>query len=257
MLKDVLEYIFETAREDANPKPHMIPTGPLTRMMIMKGQAEDVVLQAPSLQRTAHTLTSVVQLVKTYGDYAAVYVYEKGIEVILDDSDRVETVVMQFELSDQFKALMELKHGVVQKKLVRALRTTLAGCVGREDFLQICRQIEFDVNRASRGEFSNTKESLGRSVEREVRAKAGEMPEEVFVTVPLYSVPHDVNTNITLQCAVMLDIEAETIALEPTGNSLMREKKAVIDAIAAKIKDDLGEDAIVVAGSVATAPIVG
>lgn len=250
MLRDALEFIFKTAHDSVDPKPHFRKLGPLTRVVTLAGKETVEGIEAPRIDRVAEDLGSIAVLIDEFGGVKpTVFISEGGIQVVLDDDDRLEKVTMQFEQSDQFLVLRSLAAGVSQPTLVRTLRTKLAGCVGNENTLAIIRQMEFDVNRGARGNVQHTKESLGRSIEKEVRTKAGELPETLRVVVPLFSVPHDVPTDITLECAVSIDIENEKIALEPTGDSLIREKKRIMSVIAARLAESVPEGTVVVFGS--------
>jgi len=250
MLKEALEFIFNSANIAANPVPSMRMTGARQRIVTLNGFDTEEELEAPRISRTANTLNSAALLIERFkGELPTVYLGESGVHAMLDDEDRLEDVRMNFELSDQYNVLLELKHGVSQKDLVKILRTKLAGCVSHENFLSIVRQLEFDVNRGSRGEVQHTKESLGRTVEKNVRAKAGEMPEELRITLPLFSIPHDIPTEITLVCAVTIDIDNEKISVETTGDSLIRERKRVLGSIADRLQQVLPEDAKLVFGS--------
>lgn len=249
MIAEALKLIFDKAEQSVDPTPKVRHIGPRTRVVTLAGKMIEETIAKPTLTRIAHTLDDVARLIeKFHGESPTVFVQEDGITVILDDDDRLERIEMLFELSDQFAVFMQLATGKQQRELVRVLRTSLAGCIEHNDFLQIVRQLEFDVNRGSRGTVSHTKESLGRSVNKEVRANAGEMPEQISVRLPLFKVPHDIPSEMVLQCAVTLDIDNERIAIEPTGSSLSAERHRVMSGIVEHLDAIVGEDVTVVSG---------
>lgn len=251
MLKDALDFIFAKSQESANPVPSIRSLGRRRRVVTLRGVETEEMIEPERLQRDASTLESVAALSERFGgEKLTAFVGSESVCVVLDDDDRVETVDMQFCYSPQFLTLGQLRDGVDQKTLVKTLRTKLAGVVANEDFLKIVRQVEFDVARGSRGEVSHQKESLGRSVEKQVRANAGEVPETIRVVLPLYSVPADVPTTISLDCAVTIDMDSERIAIEPTGDSLSREKSRVAAEIVDRLAGMMPEGALVVEGSV-------
>lgn len=257
MLKDALEFIFGQANNAANPTPSTRMLGPRTRIVSLEGEESTETLEPPLVKRTAETLGCVGELSEKYGKAPAAYVNESGITVVLDNEDRLEAVRMQFQFSDPYKALLSLEDGMAQRALVKVLRTTLAGCVDHEGFLAIVRQLEFDVNRGARADLKHTKESMGRSVEKEVRANAGEMPEEIRIVVPLFTVPHDVPTEITLMCAVTLDIDNERIGIAPTGDSLAREQKRVMTEIVSRLDALMPDESLVVFGTCEVNNLIG
>ena len=257
MISEALEFIFGKAEEAANPRPESYKLGKRRRIVTLAGEQHEEEIEPPKLSRRAHSLDSVATLTEEFsGEVATAFVAEDGIKVILDDDDRMETVVMSFEHSEQFNELCRLANGETQRKLVKILRTKLAGCVNNDLFTAIVRQLEFDVQRGSRSDIQHGGESLGNSVEKQVRAKAGEMPEEIRVTVPLFSVPHDVPTEITLTCAVTLDLDNQRIEIEPTGDSLLREKKRILQEIIGTLDSRMPEKAAVVFGSVSVHDLV-
>lgn len=250
MITEALEFLFGKSDEFANRKPQVEKLGPRKQAVTLNGNREIEILDPEPLVRIADTLGSVATLVNEFGgDKPTFYVNHEGVAVVLDDCDRVERVSMKFQESVQFATLKQLESGRDQRTVVRLLRTTLAGCVDHNEFLGMVRQLEFDVNRGMRADVQHTKESLGRSVEKEVRSRAGEMPESVRVRVPLFTVPHDINTTIELECAITLDIDNEKIAIEATGDTLERERKRVLLDIIGHLDSLVGDNAVVVFGS--------
>jgi len=154
-----------------------------------------------------------------HGENAAVYLNLENAEAVLDESDRRESVFIRFHRSRQLNQLNQLAEGVSPKQLTRILVTSLAGCVTNEDFLKIVRQVQFDTMRETKQTNSHSKESLGRKVEKSVAANAGEVPEFLNVNLPMIR-PIGINTSQQIRCAVLIDIDAETIALIPIGSEM-------------------------------------
>lgn len=249
MLKEVLEYIFKEAREGANPKPHVENIGKRLQRVTINGMMEDVELPRRGIRRTVATIESLVSLATQFGgEKVTIFCNEVEIVCVLDDDDRTETVTLPLEHSKQFNIFRHLEAGMGQKELVRTLRTSLAGCVQYEDIVPLFRQIQFGVHRGSGGEAGHQRQSLGRSVEMEVAAKAGEIPEEVRVRLPLFTVPGDVNTDIDFLAAIDIDIEKERVCLIPVGDAIADKTQEVIGRLRDRIIDGVGDDVIVVFG---------
>lgn len=254
MLREALDFIFTRADEAANPKPIVRKVNPRLRKVYYAGIAEDEEVDRPLAKHKLNTIDSLARFAENFGqDPSVLYLAEDGIKLVLDDADRQEMAWMGFEYSPQFTAMMGLQNGLSQKALVRTLRTVMAGCVRNDDIIKIIRQIEFDVNRGSRSAVSHTQESMGRSIEKQVRAQAGELPEEIRFVLPMFSTPADVNTDIELVLAVEIEMEAEKIALTPTGNSLQRERQRVMGEIFHKLESVMPEKVVIVEGSVSIA----
>lgn len=257
MIAEALKFIFDKADKSVNLVSTVRKTGPRERVVLLAGEETVETVERPLVQRTSLTLDAVALLTTNFkGDRPSAYVNESGIAVILDNDDRLERVEMEFLLSDQYQAFVKLADGLDQRRLIRSLRTSLAGCIDHANFVQILRQLEFDVNHGSRSDVHHGQESLGRKVEKEVRAKAGEMPEEIVIRLPLYKVPHDVPTIIELKCAVTMDIDNEQISIEATGDSLSRESKRVMTDIIGRLDGMMPEECLVVFGDCDVAALV-
>lgn len=252
MLAELFTFLFEKAETYSNPEPHIRKLDARTQVVTIRGAQYTEVLDPKPMTRYASSLASVVALTEKYGKEPTVYLGHTGINVVLDESDRQEFVLMRFVQSEPLRTLTSLDQGVTQKQLIRILRTTLAGYVSQDSFLEVMRQLEFDVSRGGRSEIQASKESLGRSIEKEVRAKAGEMPETINVRVPYFSIPSDIKTWLMLECAVTVDIDSETVSLTTTGDCLAREQEAALNDIEDFLRGELSEDTLVVRGTCET-----
>ena len=156
-----------------------------------------------TLAHDAHTLGSIADLIRQFGgEKPTGYVAPGGVRVVLDYADREERVDMSFEKSPQAIALEKLAGGVSQKELIKALRTDLAGCFPAETFLPIVRNLTFNGATSAHADRQHGRDSLGSTVDRNVAANAGEIPETLRFKFPLYTVPHDVVTDVDLECAI-------------------------------------------------------
>lgn len=249
MLKEVIEYIFKEARDGANPRPHVESIGPRAQRVTLNGVMDEFVLPRQTMSRSVTTIESLVALATEFGgNNVTIFCNEEEIVCVLDDDDRTETVRLPLEHSKQFNIFRHLEAGMGQKELVRTLRTSLAGCVQYEDIVPLFRQIQFGVHRGAGGEAGHQRQSLGRSVEMEVAAKAGEIPEEVRVRLPLFTVPGDVNTDIDFLAAIDIDIEKERVCLIPVGDAIADKTQEVVGRLRDRIIDGVGDDVIVVFG---------
>lgn len=250
MLRDMLEFLWKQSEEARNPAPHVLDLGARDRLVTLNGTQSYIKKDPPRCSRSLSSLESVAVLLSKHGtENAVTYVDFDGISGFLDDEDRIEQFMMNFESSAQIQALNLCGSGMTQRGLVRVLRTSLAGCVRHESIVPLVRQIEFNVDRGSRSELKTNSESMGRSVEKQVRAKAGEIPDELRMTLPLFSVPHDMVTDIEITCAVEIDMDAEKISLIPTSDSLERERNRVVGEIRERLASLVPEGrGIVLAG---------
>ncbi|MEO1526713.1 MAG: hypothetical protein AAFX06_14860 [Planctomycetota bacterium] len=253
MIKDALEYIFKTASRHANRKPEVESPRGRFRYITIDGKREIEELRPVGLEHSSHSLSSINDLIEQFGgDKPTVYVAPDGVRVLLDNNDREEWIAMQFEKSPQALALAKLADGVGQKELIKTLRTDLAGCYPTELFLPIVRNLTFNAGSTAQATREHGRDSLGSTVDRTVAANAGDIPEVLRFQFPLYTVPHDVVTDITLECAIDIDMDSGRISVIPTGDTLAREEKRILNEIVGQLDALVEDKALVVLGEVST-----
>ncbi len=248
-LTEALKFIFGQAETYADPKPQVRRIGALKQVVTIRGESHEEALEPKSLNHRARTIASLIEIINRFGgEQSVAYVNVDGIVVVLDTATRLETAKLTFEPSPQTLAFDRLKQGVPQYEMVKLLRTKLFGCIDHDGLIDIMKNIEFDVNRGTRGSVNHQKESLGRSVEMEVRAKAGEIPEVVRVRMPLLDVPSCCSTFVAFDAAIMLDAQKELIALEPVGTQLTDEYDRVVGEIMTDLESQVSDKTLVVFG---------
>lgn len=121
--------------------------------------------------------------------------------------------------SDQYTFLSFWKVGKVpQPDLVRALRTTFAGCVGDAGFLPAVSKVKFTTGTTVESEVGHGKASLGKSIMGEVTG-TGAIPETVEFFVPVYANP-DVSFPVKIVCAVEADAAEAKFRVTPLPGQL-------------------------------------
>lgn len=136
MIKEALEYLNDMFVDAATPK--MIHEDSHYRHMLFKDGAGETVVKAfdkkvpERLHRflTLEGFLSYLNSEHTEGTKSPIFVGEKSVCVPLRYRDVVQEIVtLNLVDSEEWVALMELQHGVLQKTLWRSLVTKLAGCV--------------------------------------------------------------------------------------------------------------------------------
>ncbi len=247
------------SREGDNPKPHFVELGNRKKIMVLKGEQSDIEIAPPHLSRTVNSLESFADVLKHEQTSAndeggaivsQVFVSENGVVGIIDQFDRAERVEMKFVPSSQMLELAKLKSATNQKMFVTALRSALHGCCSYPEMVNVARKIEFKRSSDGKTTVDHGRESLGRSVEKEVRSIAGDIPEELTFRVNLLSVPSDLNTQVELKFALDINVENETLMLIPMGDTEIRERNRVVAEITERLRQLVPESALVVSGTV-------
>jgi len=254
MLAELLQLIYDKAESRLHPIPHLRMTGRRTRVVTINGQEKTETIE-PEYKPITRYVTSLTSFCELFGAFVenspTVFVDHNRIIGLPNDADRSQLIVLNMLQSAPLSCLIGLEDGVAQKTLISHLRTVLDGCVMNEQLLATVRSLTFESHRHSRGVVDKTQESFGRSIEQQARTGIEtEIPEKVRVMVPYWDYPSDFVSTLHLECAVSLDFDKETIALEPIGNLLAREQSRVLDEVVGRLSEHLAGEATVVAGSV-------
>lgn len=235
-IADALQLIFDQTSVGQHPKPHVRRLNHREQVVTVNGESVTELLRAPSFDREATSLESFAAQLMAFNAVAqAAYVSHDEVKAVLDDAERDEFLYLFPKPSEAYSKLDRLAAGVSQAELVRELRTSLAGAVSHDELLSVIREIQFDTQARTNAKATRQAESMGRSVEREVRAGAGEIPERVTLSINRFACPVDFNSKIHVECAVNLDLQKETIALIPVDDCLATETARVVSEMAEKL----------------------
>lgn len=184
-------------------------------------------------KRREVNLQSLASFVDFAGDHlmpsegshgSAVYVsvekaFPSRIRFYFDQHDRRDHATLELERSAAFEVLIGLSTPVTPKQLVKILRTSLSEAVVDPAFINVVRKIDFSRKSDGSHTTEHGRESMGKSVENQVRTGGGDLPEIVGFDLPMFS-NDGLSFKAALKFALFIDFDNERISLEPVGTEL-------------------------------------
>lgn len=168
---------------------------------------------------------------------------EDAVVLVIDDAGyRVETATLHMQYSDAFARLMSLRAERTwfePKPFVRLLRVDLAGTLAPGELLERVRSIRFEAGSVTTTESARTRESLGREIRSKVDA-AGEIPEEVTLSVPVFKNPGETD-RYPCRCAVEVDPAMGRLQLLPLPDEIERTARLAVTSIGGRLRAGLPE----------------
>lgn len=186
-----VEAIQKTAREAEINKAHVqLLKGPDPRKMILVQGTTHEEIDVPPEHRChqVFSLTDLVEAVKRQ-DAPVVWHSAEKVVCILDDADRRDRIEFELQASDawrQLAVLDEQGRAFTQKEFIRLLKTYLGASPAT---VAVFRALDFQTQIRGAGEVQKGRESLGNSVLSEVKSSGAELPDDLTVSVPIYSTP--------------------------------------------------------------------
>ncbi len=167
----------------------------------------------------------------------------RGVVLVLDDDTRRDVVRLDLVESPQLatlRALEERKPAFDQKAFARLLRIDLAGCLASPNLLQSVKQVKFSVLKGLEGEASHGKESIGKTLQAELKG-ANAVPEEAEVVLPVWSgQAHP--TRYCVRCAVEIDVIGERFQLIPFPGAIEDAFCRAEAALLARLAEELAQN---------------
>jgi hypothetical protein len=206
------------------------------------------VLDWPARNRGSNieSLEDLEVVLNKLGKIPELYVCEERIEAFLDGESALDWFILKLEKGERFEALGSGFRGS-PKVLARTLRRMLGGEEGIDRFIESIRKVDFTRTSSGKSHVEHGRESLGRSVEAEVR-QAQDIPTEFNVTVPVFSnIGFTVASRVTVTLLVELDLDEGEIAIFPAAEEIPSAKRRALSAVANLLRAKF-DDALVVQG---------
>lgn len=226
MSADALRILINTSQEAKAARVLDIRGDGRTQYVDQNGELTPVVV-APRVR--SHHVFSLDDLI-VYGGQVAerqseaptcvVWHDTDGVVLVLDDSDRRDTVTFELNFSSQFRVLRELaekRPSMQQQAFVRMLRISLQI---DEAIIAIFRKLDWKSTTHTKGETLPDRESLGRSIEAQVQGTSG-IPDSIVVPTPIYTNLGEDNL-YNVNCLVEFDALNATIQLLPAAGEFER-----------------------------------
>lgn len=201
-LEKALALIQQTAIESRAPTITAIPGNPDELILGHAGKTERLKVPNPDRAHNVLTLSDLIAAVSKW-DCKTVWHDTGRVLALVDDGKRRDKIQMDLKMTPQyiFLTLLDRRAAMDQRALYRALKYDLDGCVGED--------------------------TMGASVERAVTG-AQDIPEQIFVNVPIYSNPGEVTDVYTIRLNLDIDTGSRAFRLLPYPGELdkaMHEKQ--------------------------------
>jgi len=175
----------------------------------------------------------------TVGRHSCTYVAD------LKQPNSRAVIRLHYRPTAAYAALMDwssMKLGV--KAVNSLLRTSLLGAFD-ESLLSVFRQVEFARSSATVVGKTVHRDTMGKTVDQAVKSSAGELPEFMRFTTPLFSnIPC---ASADLLCLVECDASNETITILPCGDCIDQVISATVRALIESLSKQLTDLLIVAA----------
>jgi len=194
------------------------------------------------------SLVDAATLLNESSDQSVIKVCDNAIQCCCDANKphKKASVGLVFKFSEAFTCL---KNWMGAPKSVAAinklLRTQLAGTFDEGKLLPIFKQIEFARSGATTVAKANHRDTMGKLVDNAVKSAAGEIPEFIAFTLPLFTnIPTE---HVRLLFFVEANHDNETIGISPVGDTISSAEAAIVASLIDRLKEKI-PTALVVAG---------
>jgi hypothetical protein len=232
--EQALKLIQDTAIKSSGLRVVKIDGDPRHVWLDQNGCRQEVPIHAPLRSHVVHELVDLVGFAATCPK--PVLWHGAGqVVLVCDDDDRRDVVTCPLTVTRTWRALQRLEEspaGLDQKSLIRLLRLDLGAT---PDQVEPWRRLDWQTKTTAAGEVRNQRESLGRSIEAEVRAGAA-LPEDLVIGCSVYQ-ERCVRFEHPVRLLYELDAAAQRITLQPEADELSN----VFQATHAQIEEALQE----------------
>lgn len=181
---------------------------------------------------------------ETHEPEPVVWYCPERITVVLDDSpesQRRDTVTCPLEHTDAFRLLQECASGQKNwdhRQFITILRTRLWDCLGdqAESLIKTLRTVSSKSQSDTTSDQQADKSHYGTSITTEATSKNGPIPEELLLTVRLFTDPA-LTARRTIRCALEKDPQALQFWLIPLAGQLEDALADEMKLIASKLTD--------------------
>jgi len=228
MIKEAIELIQKTAVDAAGSDLGIIGDKHYYRQ---SGNMQHVVIPPAYRRSTVFSFDSFIEACKAYGSEGTVWHSADCCILLLDDTDRRESITLSLPYTQQwihycdgFRGGPSAARHYLKRELAGALPLEVPSLFGKVNF-----------TRKSDGSYStdHQKETLGKAVESEVAA-ADHLPDMLTLSISIYDL-NGLRENVAAGMACDVDFERQQFVFEPVAG----EDGALIDAAQAKLGDRL------------------
>lgn len=212
-----------------------LPGDARRKLLVQSGAHEFFNVPPPLRSHTVGSLADLINQALLY-DHGSIWFDKNAVTLLIDDADRRERITFILFFSDAWKEICRLgeRGAMSQKDAIRLLKNSLGASSAT---VAIFRKLDFESRIKTSGQVDRGRESLGKSVESQVQGTA-DLPEELMVTVPIYSVSCERQT-YDVKLLIDYDVQAARILIEPEPDLLDELVEKHLEDIRERLQKDL------------------
>lgn len=232
----------------------MIPGDPCKDFIVVKPDGEYEIMEVSPEPRN-HALMTTDQVAEYVGRITSAddgrkpsVWYDNAKVVVLDDdspgSRRLDRATVKLIYSPQFKKLVEICGDIAkntppvplrQREYIKLFQRDLRDCLPTDQstaLIKALRAIDFESTTNVGSNIGRGKESMGMSIKEEIKSSAGPIPEEIMLSVPVYT-DSSVHTVNQVRCLIEIDTKQMTFTLEAFAGDIDNAVSNAVDAVGA------------------------
>lgn len=225
MLKDALAFIVDLADGRQTFKEFKEPGGRHVRLRSPDGTVDRLEVPNPRNYKSTdiHSFVRVIETVDVVDKSPIVFVRFCNDGVVatcyFSETERLDAIDLRINFSPQLLAFETLHKPQLQRNVVKLLRDELYASI-EPGLLPSLRSIDFQRRNDGSQTITHGRESLGKSVEKVVQSKNGDIPEKTQFAIPFFSARDFRDFEAKIPVAVDLDATNETICFAPEGDTM-------------------------------------
>lgn len=242
MLKEALDFLFSQSHKSKEARLLNVPGDGRTVYVDQDGHLTPLVIPPKPRESLVDSVDDFCNALISYGKSgnSSVWLCGEKLVAITDDSDRRDRVTLPLRKSSAYQKVLQLAGTplATQQQLIQLLRVELTGVNGRNDLLTAVRSIKFKQSAEGHSNIQHGNESMGRIIENEVTG-AGNLPEELHVTLPLYDNPGERGKQYVIDLDLEIIAADSKFRLKPLPDSLEAAQASALESIRNEVTEQL------------------
>lgn len=227
LLAEMIQKLDDLIRKAQTPSVFVSEHDPGKIYLAQNGELKTIDRPCKAITSRLESYRSLTEFVQDLKTNPEVYVCFSGVQVVLDLETRREVVSVPLIQTARFAWAASLIKGdaLTVKETIYQLRF-VAGLPASSPVVRALSKIEFKRRSDGSSEVAHGKETLGRSVELEVR-QAADIPEEFTYTCDVFQ-NLGFSAQASIAIGVYLDIEGERIRLVANPDNIQRARNLAV-----------------------------
>ena len=243
---NALKLMLDTAVRGAQAQKLEVPDAHQNHY-VLNGQYRTVAKDRPARVTEFTDLNDLVRYaIKRVSDpnldlKSCFWVDKNGKRIIFEettDGRSYDAAFLELSSTLAFVYLFQLSNGrqwAQPKDLAALLRTELHGCLANpKPIIDALRAVDFTQSQTVATKVDRTKESIDRSMRAEIVQNAGEIPETITLTLPVYEpIQKGMVREFAITCQILIDNQKGMVALVPLPGQVKAAERAAITQVSA------------------------